>query len=153
MQTTVENKHSATAQDNCRLQEPQHPSLAPSNAAASLHFLCVGPSKDVTMCNCQYIVYLMGCAECLLMQATGENEHSATAQDNCRLQEPQHPLYGHIQCCCITAFPQCGSIKECYNGQLPIHSVLDCVKCLLIQAACENEHSATARDNCRLQDP
>jgi hypothetical protein len=93
------------------------------------------------------------CCECLLMQTTGDNEHSATARDNCWLQEPQHPLFGPIQCCCITAFPLCGSNKGCYNVQLPIHSVLDCVKCLLIQAACENEHSATARDNCRLLDP
>jgi hypothetical protein len=61
MQAACENEHSAIAQDNCRLQDPHHPSLAPSNAAAPLHFLCVGPSKDVTMCNCQFIVHLGLC--------------------------------------------------------------------------------------------
>jgi hypothetical protein len=31
---------------------------APSSAAAPLHFLCVGPTKDVTMCNWQFMVCL-----------------------------------------------------------------------------------------------
>jgi hypothetical protein len=103
------------------------------------------------MCNCQFIVHLG------LFWVSVDADYGwkwALSHSTGQLQAagPITSIFSPIQCCCITAFPQCGSIKGCYNVQLPIHCLSYglCCECLLMQLACENEHSATARDNCRL---
>jgi hypothetical protein len=82
-------RKTSTLSSTGQLQEHEKPALGPiHSAAAPLHFLCVGPAKDVTMCNWQFMACLGSCCA-LFGAALGEKRAHCPRQDSYRSMKNQ----------------------------------------------------------------